>query len=190
MKLIDFVGFPKVPRLSRDMVLTEKLDGANVQIYISEEGTISHTIGKSYPFLCGNRHRWITPENDQHGFAKWAYEHEEELLRLGPGHHFGEWWGQGINRGYGLKEKRFSLFNTSRWTDNPDLPVCCSVVPVLFTGTFDSRTIQFVLEDLTVFGSKAVPDYMNPEGIMIYHTAANRYFKKTIKDDEKPKGMK
>jgi hypothetical protein len=31
---------------------------------------------------------------------------------------------------------------------------------------------------------------MNPEGIIIYHQAAKRYFKKTLIGDEKPKGSR
>ncbi|MCJ7726507.1 MAG: hypothetical protein MUP76_09000, partial [Acidimicrobiia bacterium] len=46
--------------------------------------------------------RWITPEVDNYGFARWVKDHEEELRTgLGAGLHFGEWWGQGIQRRYG-----------------------------------------------------------------------------------------
>jgi hypothetical protein len=41
-----------------------------------------------------------------------------------------------------------------------------------------------LLEDT---GSFAAQGFMNPEGIVIYHTAANMMFKKTIKNDEKGK---
>ena len=44
------------------------------------------------------------------------------------------------------------------------------------------------LERLKVFGSAAAPGHMTPEGIIIYHTAANAYFKATINKDEEPKG--
>lgn len=50
-----------------------------------------------------SRTRWITPEDDNYGFAKWANENKEELLKLGIGQHFGEWWGSGIQRGYNLQ---------------------------------------------------------------------------------------
>jgi len=95
---MEFVGFPKISRLTRDCVITEKIDGTNAQICIKEDGT----------FLVGSRTQWITPEKDNHGFAKWAYANKEELLSLGVGNHFGEWWGNGIQRGYDLKngEKR------------------------------------------------------------------------------------
>ena len=41
---------------------------------------------------------------------------------------------------------------------------------------------------LRTFGSVAVPSFMDPEGVVIYHEAAKQYFKVTVKDDEKPKG--
>lgn len=106
---MDFKEFPKIPRLSRDMVITEKLDGTNACIYIGEDGE----------FLTGSRTRWITPgkQTDNYGFSQWAHSHKDELLKLGPGLHFGEWWGSGIQRKYGLSEKRFSLFAVHRWED-------------------------------------------------------------------------
>ena len=116
---IPFVEFPKMPRLSREIIVTEKIDGTNAQVYIGDDGTI----------LAGSRTRWITPENDNFGFAAWVRDNTDELLKLGPGSHFGEWWGAGIQRRYGLNEKRFSLFNVARWGE--ERPACCSVVPVL-----------------------------------------------------------
>lgn len=122
--MTEFKEFPKMPRWSREVIITEKIDGTNASIFIGEDGE----------FLTGSRTRWITPTDDNFGFSGWAYYNKEELLKLGPGHHFGEWWGSGIQRGYGLKEKRFSLFNTFRWSDAAVRPSCCSVVPVLSAG--------------------------------------------------------
>jgi hypothetical protein len=174
-----FEAFLKIPRLSRQCVVTEKIDGINGQIYIGGDGE----------FLVGSRTRWITPEHDNHGFARWAHDHKGELVAgLGPGSHFGEWWGQGIQRGYGLKEKRFSLFNTARWGDDLIRPACCHVVPVITVGTFDRIDFGGVLASLSNFGSHAVPGFMDPEGIVIFHTAGNLMFKKTIVGDESPKG--
>jgi hypothetical protein len=107
-------------------------------------------------------------------------------LKLGVGRHYGEWWGKGIQRGYNIQEKRFSLFNTQRW-EGKELPECVSLVPVIHKGNFSSSTISLILNDLEKHGSIAAPGFMNPEGIVIYHTAANICFKKTIKDDEVPK---
>jgi hypothetical protein len=42
---------------------------------------------------------------------------------------------------------------------------------------------------LRKFGSYAAPGFMNPEGIVCFHTAANIGFKKTIQKDELPKSI-
>jgi hypothetical protein len=170
---MEFVGFPKIPRLSRTMVITEKIDGTNAQIYITDD----------FNMFVGSRNKYITTENDNAGFAKWCFNNREELINcLGPGRHFGEWWGQGINRGYGLKEKRFSLFNTTRWTEETK-PKCCYVVPILYHGIFNTDQIDEELLILERNGSIAAPGFMNPEGVIVYHEKGNLFFKKTIKND-------
>lgn len=174
---MEFAEFPKMARLSRDVIITEKLDGTNAQVFIGEDGSIK----------AGSRTRWITPSDDNFGFASWVESNKEELLKLGPGRHFGEWWGLGIQRGYGLHERRFSLFNVSRWLD--ERPTCCHVVPTLYRGPFDTKDIADVLTELKTNGSLAAPGFMNPEGVIVWHTAANIGFKKTIDKDEVPKSL-
>ena len=176
---MEFQKFGKIARLSRDCIITEKIDGTNGQICITEEGE----------FLVGSRTIWITPENDNYGFARWAYENKEELMKLGAGNHYGEWWGQGIQRKYGMDKKVFSLFNTHRWSDAEARPKCCSVVPVLYEGMFDTHSIYITLRDLTYLGSVAAPGFKDPEGIVIFHAHSGCLFKKTIKGDEKPKSI-
>ena len=122
----------------------------------------------------------------------------EELLKLGEGRHFAEWYGNGIQRKYGLAEKRFALFNVGRWAkyDEPievgdkreNCPRCCEVVPILYKGTFHTQEVQKAITFLDFYGSKAVPGFMNAEGIVIFHTASGQLFKKTILNDEKRKG--
>lgn len=185
----DFIEFPKIARLSREVIVTEKIDGTNACLLIGEAGE----------FLTGSRTRWITPQDDNFGFSRWAHEHKEELMTLGVGRHFGEWWGSGIQRGYGLPkgEKRWSLFNVSRWDEAyRDLvkhptprPACCYVVPTLYRGLFDTQVANDVLRSLASVGSSAAPGFMKPEGIVVFHTAANMGFKKTIEKDDAPKSM-
>lgn len=196
---MEFLEYPKIGRFSRDVIVTEKIDGTNGVIGIEEDGASMHV---------GSRTRWLTAETgDNHGFLLWAMTHRDELLTLGPGRHFGEWWGSGIQRGYGLQkgEKRFSMFNVARWalfgqtpqriqTQDPRiekyqdvLPPCCGLVPVLYRGVFDTESIMLALEGLTLSGSQAAPGFMKPEGIVIFHTAAGATFKKTIEKDEEPK---
>lgn len=175
--MTEFEPFQKIARLSRNCSITEKIDGTNACVYVGEDGE----------FLTGSRSRWITPEDDNFGFARWAYEHRDELMTLGPGRHFGEWWGAGIQRRYNQTEKRFSLFNTSRWIETPP-PACCSVVPVLYTGIFTSTAADEALALLRTNGSMAAPGFDKPEGIIIFQTAARQYFKKTLDKDEEWKG--
>lgn len=178
MTMPEFEQFPKLPRYSRDVIVTEKIDGTNAQIFIPEDITA--------PVWAGSRNRWVTLDNDNYGFARWVHDHADELRNgLGPGRHYGEWWGQGIQRGYGLTEKRFSLFNTTRWGDAP--PACCHVVPVLWTGSMDTLRPAEILEALEDLGSQAAPGFMRPEGIVIFHTAGNFGLKKTFAGDTKGK---
>lgn len=200
---MEFKPFDKIPRLSRECIITEKIDGTNGVVGIVTETPESYARyaertdtpvftkeveGGIVCIFAGSRTRWITPEKDNAGFAKWVRDNGEELLKLGEGIHYGEWWGKGIQRGYGLNEKRFSLFNVSRWTDDVR-PACCGIVPTLYVGPFDTRSIASVLEKLEHEGSVAVPGFMQPEGIVIFHVASGHLYKKTIKNDESPKGL-
>ena len=118
---------------------------------------------------------------DNFGFARWADENRYELLKLGPGRHYGEWYGVGIQRGYGLDEKRFALFNTARWGDhNPNTPACCEVVHTFPSGTEPDEA----MEDLATTGSQHVLGYSRPEGVVVYHTASRTLFKQTFEHDE------
>lgn len=195
MSTPEFQEFPKIARLSRHCIISEKIDGSNGQVLITESGDV----------FAGSRNRWLTPQSDNFGFAAWVEANRALLLMLGPGRHFGEWWGCGIQRGYGLKEKRFSLFNASRWCnydEEPDkihtedprivkmqekLPEGLSTVPVIHEGQFTTEACQSAIELLRNKGSYAAPGFMNPEGIVVYHVAAGIGFKKTLEKDGQPK---
>lgn len=173
----EFQPWPKIARLSRPVIVTEKLDGTNAAVVITEDGDI----------YAQSRTRIIVPGDDNFGFAAWVEANKEQLRELGPGRHFGEWWGKGIQRGYGLEERRFSLFNVVRWGNTR--PACCHVVPTLAVlDVFDTDRIQIVINRLRTLGSEAAPGFRNPEGLIAYHTAANIMFKKTLDKDEEPKG--
>lgn len=176
----EFEEFPKIARLSRDCLITEKIDGTNAQVWISDD------LGE---VRAGSRSRWLTPMQDNYGFAYWVEKNREELLRLGPGRHFGEWWGSGIQRNYGLADRRFSLFNVLRWRER-QIPSCCSLVPTLYEGPFSTEVISGVLADLGRNGSRAAPGFGTPEGIVVLHKAAGVLFKKTLLRDEEPKGAR
>lgn len=195
---MEFQDFPKMARLSRECVITEKIDGTNAQILIGEDGSIQ----------AGSRTRWITPDDDNFGFAAWVAANADQLRLLGPGRHFGEWWGAGIQRKYNQNEKRFSLFNTLRWCAHDAepaqipsadpraepkyqtrVPSCVSVVPVLYRGLFDTDEVNAAITRLRIDGSAAAPGFMKPEGVVVFHIAGNVGFKKTLEKDEVPKAL-
>ena len=172
--MIEFKEFPKIPRLSRECFITEKVDGTLGSVIIND-GLI---------FACSKSVVLTDAVPDNFGFRRWVKEHEAELMTLGEGQHSGEWYGSGIQRTYGLKEKRWALFNTSKWSDPAVRPKCCDVVPVIWSGIFDTFRVDECLRFLKEAGSQIVSGWMKPEGIIIYHVAANCYFKKTLVKDE------
>lgn len=202
--MTNFVPFPKIPRLKRDITITEKIDGTNAQVFITLEPLDSRygvdmtdviavqesdLPRHSFFMRSGSRTRWITPgkSTDNYGFAGWCYENRDELFKLGAGQHFGEWYGKGIQRNYGLEDRRFALFNTARWGEHNPPPSVCEVVPVLYQGTMvDTAEVLF---NLAVDGSSAVPGFKRPEGIIVYHHASKQNFKVLIENDDKPKGL-
>jgi len=182
---VDFLAWPKTPRLFRDMIITEKIDGTNGAIIITDDGRVA----------AQSRNRLVTPgkTSDNYGFARWVYENAGELADvLGPGRHFGEWWGSGIARGYGLTlgEKRFSLFNVDRYApldlQNVD---GLGTVPVLLRHTFNTGLVHSLLEKLAEDGSVAAPGFMKPEGIIVYHSQSMQVFKVLLENDHLPKTL-
>ena len=61
-----FQAFPSIPRLFRECMITEKLDGTNRVVWISDDGA---------EIRAGSRSRWITQDEDNFGFARWVEEH-------------------------------------------------------------------------------------------------------------------
>lgn len=171
----EFKGFPKIPRFGNFCAtITEKIDGTNAGVFIGDDGET----------FAASRKRWITPQSDNYGFAQWVADHTDQLLTLGPGMHWGEWWGRNIQRGYDLTERRFSLFDVFRWhirCQGQSLPSCCDVVPTLaILSLISSFHVREVLERLGDEGSVAAPGYRNPEGVVIYHNAGRQRYKLTF----------
>jgi hypothetical protein len=165
--MIEFQAWPKIPRWENEKFFyTEKIDGTNAAIVFDEEGD----------YIVQSRSRIIKPGDDNFAFALWCSENIDELRKLGPGAHFGEWWGKGIQRGYGLDERRFSLFNTQRWNDdNPNRPACVHVVPTIRAGSIEEAR-QLLVDQ----GSLAAPGYMNVEGVVMYAYEARKFYKSII----------
>jgi hypothetical protein len=207
--MIEFQSFPKIPRYRREVAITEKLDGTNAAVVwvpdLPEHADDPNVIAREFlvdqhgadigrhALLAQSRGRFITPshikpKNDNYGFAQWVYDNYGALTRLGSGYHYGEWWGYGIQRGYGMAEKHFSLFNVSRWGDGKqERPECCDVVPLL--GYFQPDQINEQLDRLRTGGSLASPGYMRPEGLVLWHSQSKNYFKILLEGDDVPKSL-
>lgn len=233
----DFTPWPKISRLNRDIIITEKINGTNAAVVIvpvegsgidtvNEEADgenyikfvwdredpvdppVVARVGEHYVFA-QSRTRFITPAQDNFGFAKWVQQNAQGLFEvLGEGRHFGEWWGSGIQGSYGLTKeqgKRFSLFNVTRWAEELSAEVAHPLVPGLYRVPFyagdkrsgtvddmlqpnDQNIIQDALVELREYGSAASPGYRKPEGVVVFHAASNTMFKVTLEGDDAPKG--
>ena len=184
---MEFEGFAKIPRLTKGFHLSEKIDGTNAQIYIGQinaEGFIGTPVDMDYDrglfMFAGSRKRYITPEDDNFGFARWCLDNAEELYKLGPGRHFGEWFGPGIQKNpLNVSEKRLAMFNP-KWIDQG--PECIEVVPQLGLVTHDQ--IDEALRNLYDSGTQVKGGEGEAEGIMLYHEASQQIYKRTFHNDE------
>lgn len=217
--LNEFEKFKPIPRLFRDCVITEKIDGTNAQISIRPlittlSPTVETTVDKVVEFgdaflaiRAGSRNRWLAPGKgtDNHGFAAWVHDNVRQLVELlGIGRHYGEWWGQGIQRGYGMDHKRFELFNVHRWRSPDgqieDLAIVAAraqgvdigVVPVLYRGSYLTEYVDLALYRLETEGSRLAPceGFPKPEGVVVYHSKSGQLYKATIENDDQPKSVR
>lgn len=216
MTYIEFREWPKTPRLNRDMIVTEKIDGTNAAVIVLRPFDVEggHSLGagevtpdgagivvnvalgeddwEPYIVAAQSRKRVISPgkQTDNAGFAAWVRDNAQALAdALGEGYHYGEWWGKGIQHGYGQEGKRFSLFNVNRYAD-ADLSALPQVdlVPVLFDGRFNMDVIAKLVDDLRQDGSAAAPG-QKAEGVIVFHVAAGHVYKVLCENDELPKGV-
>lgn len=202
---MEFRSWGKTPRLFRDIVITEKIDGTNSAVIIQEsdgydEGALAQIVVDDVLYDVGaqSKNRLIYPgkTTDNYNFAQWVEENAELLVRrLGPGRHFGEWWGKGIQKRYPDANYRvFSLFNTARhkdtffYTENLNgMSAMVESVPVLYEGPFSETQIQKVAKELLLWGSVAAPLAPKPEGICIYHTQSKQVYKFTFDGQDRGK---
>ena len=218
-----FKEFPKIPRLRRNITVTEKIDGTNACVRVvpvddlrdADHGPVA-VVGSGGDLLAiyaQSRTRLITPEDDNFGFAAWVHENAEKLaVILGPGDHYGEWWGSKIQRTYGRTgangraDRTFSLFNAGRWGAGGDAQPLgntviaqkaaevgldeIGVVPVLYRGPWSDVMIQECLDALRLGGSFTTEalGFRRPEGVVVYHEAARTYAKILLENDDTPKG--
>lgn len=172
----EFKSMEKIHRLYREVVITEKIDGTNAHIHISTDGEIR----------AASRNRYLTLDSDNYGFAAWVMENRDRLMALGPGRHYGEWWGRGIQRQYGQPERHFSLFHVDRYAETIGENNC---VPVLYRGVFSDDAVRDCLSQLDKNGSVAGNGFQRAEGIVVYHVGSRQCYKITL-DGDGHKGAK
>lgn len=203
---MTFAPWPKIPRLRRATIVTEKIDGTNSCIFITDEPDTeplaevaiapddeSLELVPAYLYA-QSRKRLISPDDDNHGFATWVHTHADVLAQqLSFGRHFGEWWGLGIQRGYDMVERRFSLFNVKRWDELILLErgladIGVHVVPTLLElDVFDTAAIEEQVQWLRDNGSVAGFGYKDPEGVVVRHMDSGQMFKRLLVNDDIPK---
>ena len=222
--MIEFEAWPKTPRLRKPAIYTEKIDGTNGAVVVKELNPYNYHFSLDdgdavqngnviivereetetyFAVTAQSRKRLISPQDDNYGFARWVHENAHALVEvLGEGRHFGEWWGSGIQRGYGLKngEKYFSLFNVSRWNEKDEdtdqllpygkaelakVPQLRTVPLLATTETFDTEHVNWILSLLESEGSQAVDHLWDAEGVIVYHTASRQVYKAFCNDDPK-----
>jgi len=176
-----FKPWPKTPRLENETYhITEKIDGTNaciiIQPYLYEKEQDCIWTDMEHSVYAQSRTKLIKPSDDNYGFANWAQRKAEQLIKdLGVGYHFGEWWGQGIQRNYGLTEKRFSLFNPTKQSS------ICHNVPLLMSLNEEhyqnTDWKDALYAEFQEFGSVASPGFMKPEGLVVYAEKAKAYWK-------------
>lgn len=215
---MEFQAWGKTPRLNKDAIYTEKIDGTNACVVIEavdpavDVNEVTKVMdwdtsqildyvleaGAWYQIGAQSRTRMLTRKEDNFGFAKWVQENSVDLVKvLGVGTHFGEWWGHGIQRGYSLDkgDRRFSLFNTRRWSQGNDpwgldkVPGL-GMVPILSVEPFSTDEARNSVEFLREKGSQAAPGFMRPEGVCVFHVAAQTVFKTFLENDQIPKGAR
>jgi hypothetical protein len=159
---MEFKEFPKIQQLLKTRLqITQKLNGTNAQVVIFD------TPG-GIDIKCGSRNRWITPDDDNFGFARFVYENKADFIeKLGIGTHFGEWCGPGIQSSEGLSVRTFVLFEHWKYPSDRLLPVNTIPVPVLYIGTYEDNVIAETISKFKIEGSKLVPGFMRVEGVVV-----------------------
>jgi hypothetical protein len=147
----EFKSWGSTTRENKNKTITEKIDGTNACI-VAQNGKVT----------AQSRKRIITPDDDNYGFARWVYDNAGALLdTLGYGYHYGEWFGEGIQKNpLGIEGKRFALFHATKYTEQNGYELSkvdgLETVPLLHHGQCDVMTIPDIIEELDYEGSKVV----------------------------------
>lgn len=219
----EFKSWGSTPRFHKGLHITEKIDGTNagvsIQGFSKGEGKFDPGNGRfvegetmDYVVRAQSRKRIITPDNDNYDFAKWVWENAEGLANiLGFGYHYGEWYGEGIQKNpLAVQGRRFALFNTWHWAAKGNVERLrgsgipgLTHVPVLHDetrdGPADYMTIPAIIKGLQAGGSRAdgyktLPNaykmdfYVEgPEGIIVWQRETKQRYKILLHEDDKHK---
>lgn len=176
----QFKGWGSTPRFHKGLTITEKIDGTNACIVIWD--------GK---VQAQSRKRMITPGDDNYGFARWVYDNAGVLTdTLGYGYHYGEWFGEGIQKNpLGVEGKRFALFHATKYTEDNGYELNkvdgLETVPLLFHGQADIYTILRTVMQLKEHGSQVmgVKGETKPEGVIVWHRETQQKYKILLEGD-------
>lgn len=223
----QFKSWGSTPRFHKGLHITEKINGTNAGVSIQGFSYGHHVRNEipsdailvvddeknvEYLVRAQSRKRIITPGDDNFGFAAWVWDNAEGLANLlGFGYHYGEWYGEGIQKNpLAVKGRWWALFNTWHWGRKENLERLeaagipgLTTVPVLHDeqthGPADYNTIPDALEYLAVFGSRAkgymtVPNahkmdfhVEGPEGIIVWQRETQQRYKILLREDDKHK---
>lgn len=186
---MEFAGkWDKTARWGSPFDITEKLDGTNAAVLIRTREGMTDPIPTSdgsnaYVWLDGvcyevgaqSRTRVISPREDNYGFATWTLNNAHTLVKdLGPGTHYGEWWGSKIQRAYGYTdgERFFSLFDVDRYKElrwGDALTEGLDIVPILTEDDeFDCEHLADAEAYLRDYGSTVGKvAFDRPEGFVV-----------------------
>lgn len=210
---LEFRNYGKIPRWVNEHVwVSEKIDGSNSCVVIEpltepEFDALFKDLGgyvavvqwddAAYGVRAQSRNKFITPGKgtDNFGFAAYVQEHALALAKvLGVGYNYGEWYGSGIQSGYGLMngEKHFALFPTHRISVTADnyasllMIPGLEVAPELYEGPFgEGNCIEDCLNTLREHGSFAysAQGFDRPEGVVVQFKLSGARYKAFIHED-------
>jgi len=216
----EFRNYGKIPRWVNEHVwVSEKIDGSNSCVVIEKLTTAEVTYfwgiqapdavkflyfkDEAYVVRAQSRNKFITPGKgkDNFGFAQYVLDNADALVSvLGVGYHYGEYYGSGIQSGYGLLtgEKHFALFPThrvSRLSDNFEQIMSIpglEIAPELYEGPFgEGNCIEDCLNLLRENGSFAhsARGFARPEGVVVQFKLSGARYKAFVVEDG-PKTLK
>lgn len=191
--LTEVLGAPGMheynPQYMENLFPDGRFIGGDMSTQVGAPGiVVDHEVEGKVVVYAQSRKRIIAPGAlDNYAFAGFVRENAAKCVEaLGIGHHFGEWYGSGIQAGYGLPkdEKRFALFNTTRHAGRLDLPRGIVTVPVLYEGVFAEQAIQDALHQLKS-GTHAADAAVGfkAEGVVVFHTRSQTCYKVLLEND-------